>query len=427
MDRTATPSLARGTQLGRYEIEDSLGTGGLATVYRARDLESGTRVALKRPAVTGDVARWEIEARLLSELDHPGVVSLVDHFEEPTGTYNIVMRLVDGIDLARLQWDRGTPGLPVDDVLPWMFDACDSLHYLHGQGIVHGDVKPRNMVRGRERVTLVDFGLAARVGANGGARGGTPRYMAPEVYAGQPPSPLSDIYGLTASAWALITGNAPAYGHDRAPEALAGIESGLAAALRGGLAFRPEERIDSAGALASALGGRVRSGAGASLGISDPVLDARRSLLESIVRAVAGSLGAAAASVALFEPRSRTLRYVAAWGAGASQIVGVELGRGVGVAGAVATSGRPEAIPRCRNDARFAAAVASRTGHVPYTMIVVPLLHDGATIGVLSVLDRRDGEPYRTDDIPRVELFADVVVSALTSVLNRAEEPKPWV
>ena len=157
--------LASGARVGRYEIDGSLGTGPRASVYRARDLDSGKLVALKRPSVPGDVARWEIEARLLAELDHPGVAALRDHFEEPAGVYNIVMRLVEGTDLARLLWDRGTPGLPVVHVLGWLREACESLQYLHDQQIVHGDVKPRNIVRGPELCRHQDVVRVDQVGA----------------------------------------------------------------------------------------------------------------------------------------------------------------------------------------------------------------------------------------------------------------------
>jgi serine/threonine protein kinase len=184
----ANAGVGRGTRVGRYEIEDFLGSTPLATVYRARDLERESYVALKRSSGPTDAARWEIEARLLSELDHPGVASLVDHFEEPPGTYNLAMSLVDGTDLRRVLWDRGTPGLPIRDVVRWMGDACQALQYLHDQQIVHGDVKPGNLILGHRRVVLVDFGVASQLaGDTYRARGGTPRFMAPEVFLGSPP------------------------------------------------------------------------------------------------------------------------------------------------------------------------------------------------------------------------------------------------
>ena len=216
MTVAASAPLAHGTRLGRYVIDDALGSGAKATVYRARDVETDGPVAIKRASAPGDDGRWEIEARLLAELSHPGLASLVDHFEEPPGIYNIVMRLVDGIDLARLLWDQGTPGLPVRDVLRWLGQVCEALQYLHDQQVVHGDVKPRNVVRGPDRVVVVDLGVAIRLGRGGeSAQGGTPRFMAPEVFAGDAVSPRSDVFSIAASAWNMITGTPPAYGEDR--------------------------------------------------------------------------------------------------------------------------------------------------------------------------------------------------------------------
>ena len=406
--------LAPGARVGRYEIDDSLGTGPRASVYRARDLESGELVALKRPAAPGEVARWEIEARLLAELHHPGVAALHDHFEDPPGVYNIVMRLVEGTDLARLLWDRGTPGLPVIHVLEWLREGCEALQYLHDQQIVHGDVKPRNIVRGPERVVLVDFGLATHVeGPLAGASGGTPRFMAPEVFAGELSSPRSDVFSMAASAWTLITGRPPAYGEDRTLAGIADATDGLEQGLLAGLAFRPEDRIESAAALAEACGATIEGPAGASLAVSMEHAGVSRPLLEAIVRAVAGVFEASSASIALADGAGSDLSFVAAWGAGARAVVGMRLPPMTGIAGAAVESGKAQIVPRCRSDPRFAVQVANRIGYVPHTMLVLPLLREGAVAGVLSLLDRRGGEPYGPDDLPRAELFAQVAAASL--------------
>jgi hypothetical protein len=410
----ATTHLPSGARVGRYEIEGAFGTGAFATVYRARDVENDTRVALKRPLTPGDDARWEIEARLLAELSHPGMASLVDHFEEPAGIYNIVMRLVDGTDLARVLWDQGTPGIPVRDVLRWVGQVCEALQYLHDRQIIHGDVKPRNLVRGRERVVLVDFGLATQLGGDiATASGGTPRFIAPEVFAGDAASTRSDVFGIAATAWDLITGSPPAYGEDRTLEAIPGATPELERVLRAGLAFRPEDRTESAAAFAGACGAQIDTSVGASLAVSIDGDGLRRPLLESVVHAAAGVFGAAAASIALADPARGHFTYVAAWGAGASDVVGVELARGEGIAGAALESGAAQIVPRCRTDSRFAAQVASNTGYVPHTMLVVPLRRGDEIIGVLSLLDRRGGDPFGPDDVPRAELFAEVASASL--------------
>ena len=413
----ASERLEQGESLGSYEIEDLLGSGANAAVYRAKSRQTGARVALKRASTLDAAARWEIEARLLSELDHPAVVSLVDHFEEPEGVYNIAMRLVDGSDLAGVLWDRGAPGLPVDEVIGLMRGVSMGLTYLHDQQIVHGDLKPRNVVRERDRAVIVDFGLAARLGTRADqARGGTAGFMAPEIFAGEAPSPRSDVYSLAATIWTLLAGTPPAYGEGRGLSAVVpGVPDKLNAAVQEALAFRPNDRLESAGALAEALGGSARASLGTSLAASVERVGRRRRLLEAVVRAIAGSLDAAAVSIGMVDPATSRLEYVAAWGAGAGEVVGMQLEPGVGVAGAAVLTGKPQVVGQCRSDSRFAAAVASATGYVPYTMLVLPLSRDGATVGVLSILDRRDGQPYRAEDIPEVQLFADVAVEALIS------------
>ena len=139
----------------------------------------------------------------------------------------------------------------------------------------------------------------------------------------------------------------------------------------------------------------------------------RRPLLEATVQAAAGVFEAASASIALTEPSDGQLTYVAAWGAGASQVVGVELAVGQGIAAAAAGSGKAQIVPECRTDPRFASEVASSTGYVPHTMLVVPLRRDGVVVGVLSLLDRRGGNAYGADDLPRAELFAELAAASL--------------
>jgi hypothetical protein len=91
----------------------------------------------------------------------------------------------------------------------------------------------------------------------------------------------------------------------------------------------------------------------------------------------------------------------------------MRLPAGTGIAGAVVAAGEGEAVPLCRTDPRFAARVATGSGYVPHTMLVAPLRHGATTVGVLSVLDRRDGLPYGSADLARGQLFADVAGAAL--------------
>jgi GAF domain-containing protein len=175
----------------------------------------------------------------------------------------------------------------------------------------------------------------------------------------------------------------------------------------------PERRIASVEAFASALGASLEGGEGSSLSITAPDAAQSRSLLEAVVRTAAGVFHAASASIALLDAASGELIYKAAWGAGASEIVGVRLAQEEGIGGAVARSGQAEVVPDCKSDTRFAAQIASGTGYVPNTMIVVPLRSKGETVGVLSVLDRRDGGSYGAEDVVRAGLFAELAVTTL--------------
>ena len=138
-------------------------------------------------------------------------------------------------------------------------------------------------------------------------------------------------------------------------------------------------------------------------------------MLAAAARAVAGILEATAVSLAFVDPASGELVYEAAWGAGAEHVVGMRLAPGVGVAGAVLTSGQPAAVADCRADARFAAIVAAETGYIPHTMVAVPLRGPGLPPGILQALDRRDGSPYTNADVERALSAAELVRLALSS------------
>src|SRR3954447_472169 len=416
----ATPEIGEltpGQHLGRYRVEGPIATGAMGAVYRAHNIVSGSDVAVKQMTDTQHAARFEIEARLLSQLEHPRVVKVLDHFLDASGVYYIVMELIDGTDLGRVLERRGDPGLPVDEVIEWARQSCEALAYVHEQQIVHRDVKPQNLICGENGVVLVDFGVATQfdTSASAGTVGvGTPRFMAPEVFAGGAVSPRSDVFSLGATVWTLLSGEAPVYADDRKlTEEVPGVTPELEQTLRASLEIIPERRIASVEAFAAALGAPVLPSEGASLATSVEEADAPRTLIEAVVRTAAGVFEAAAASIALVDRTTGELVYQAAWGAGAREIVGVRLAPGVGIAGAVAQSGAGTAVPECRNDPRFGAQVAAGTGYVPHTMVVVPLKRGERTVGVLAVLDRRDAGAYGPADVTRAELFAELAVAAL--------------
>jgi predicted Ser/Thr protein kinase len=407
--------LAPGTRVAdRYTIEQRLSQGAAGAVYRARD-DDGELVALKRLLDPAMAVRMEIEARLLSRLRHPRVVRTLGHLDDEAGPF-IVMELVRGRDLADALIEHGGTGLALDDALRCASEACEALAYVHSEGIVHRDVKPHNLVRGEEGVVLVDFGIAREEAEDASAtRGiGSPRYMAPEILVGEGVSPRSDVYSLAATVWALLTGTPPSYREpERLTDRVPGLGEEIERTLRQALDLRPERRIASVEAFAAALGSPLGASSGESLAASVAAPAVRRGLLETLVRTAAGVFEASAASLALADPVTGELVFNAAWGAGADEIVGVRLPRGAGIAGAVAEHGVGEAIPDCRNDERWAATIARNTGYVPHTMLVAPLRGEAGTIGVLSLLDRRSGEPYAVEDLARADLFADLAVAAL--------------
>ena len=413
-----TAELPPGFQLGRYAIEAPISQGAMGAVYRATNRVSGQPVAVKRLLDTRHAARFEIEARLLSQLEHPRVVSVLDHFQDQEGVYYLVMDLVEGTELGQMIEERGDPGLPVPEVIEYTRQACEALQYVHDERVVHRDVKPQNLICGENGVVLVDFGVARELGASesGGTVGvGTPRYMAPEVFAGGAVSARADVFGLAATMWTLITGQPPVYGDPtRLAEEFDGVTPELEATLRAGLEIIPERRVASVAAFANALGEKIASGEGASLALSLEKTGGPRNLIEAVVRAGAGVFEAAAASIALNDATTGELVYQAAWGAGAKEIVGVRLPRGVGIAGSVIAGGEGIAVAECRNDPRFAAQIAAGTGYVPNTMLVVPLKSaETGVVGVLSILDRRDGGAYGERDVMRAESFAELAFAAL--------------
>lgn len=401
---------------GRYRVVEPISFGAMGAVYRATDVENDTEVALKQCTNPHHDQRFEAEARLLSSLQHPRVVRIIDHFAEPSGQY-LVMDLVRGIDLGGLLEQRGNPGLPVDQAIEYTRQTCEALQYVHDQQIVHRDVKPQNLILSEDGVVLVDFGIARlldELESQGTVGIGTPRFMAPEVFGGGNVSARTDVFSVAATLWTLIAGRPPVYADPTKLSSLVpDVNPQLERTIAAGLEMIPERRVASVAAFAKALGAPLRTDTGVSLAVSIEDPDASRGLLEAVVHTAAGVFGAAAASIALIDETTGELVYQSAWGAGAREIVGVRLPPGAGIAGEVVQTATGEAVPDCRSDPRFAARIAQGTGYVPYTMLLVPLTRRGKAIGALSILDRRDGRAYRNDDLEPASLFADLALKAL--------------
>jgi tetratricopeptide (TPR) repeat protein len=248
----------------------------MGVVYRAEDPDSGKQVAIKLPYEAD--ARFEQEARALAQLDHPGVVGFRDAFTDAAGRQALVMEWVEGETLQARLSREGPP--PVDKAARVLIVLCKAVEHAHQRGVLHRDLKPSNVVvDARGRLRLTDFGLGKLVPAEKqlsqasltrtGELMGTPAYMPPEQAAGDKArvGPRSDVYGLGATLYALLTGRPPFKGatplntlnavfeEDPLPPSnrRGGIPPGLDALVLRCLAKEPDERPPSAAALGQAL------------------------------------------------------------------------------------------------------------------------------------------------------------------------------
>ena len=196
----------------RYALEAVIGRGGMANVYRATDtvLEREVAVKLSRSHTNSDLdrGRFRDEAQLLAALDHPALVTVLDAGVCDDQPY-LVMDLIDGRSLAPFCRRRSIPGPRVARIGA---DVAGVLGYVHARGIVHRDVKPSNILVGRDGVVrLADFGIARLLGdttghTSSGTTIGTAAYIAPEQVRGEPVTPTSDVYSLGLVLLEALTG-----------------------------------------------------------------------------------------------------------------------------------------------------------------------------------------------------------------------------
>jgi len=210
-----------GDDLGpRYQIRRLLGRGGMGSVYLAHDRELGREVAIKVIASqllenAESIDRFKREIRLSSLVTHPNVLRVYD-FSEADGTKFLTMQYVEGRSLdGVLREDRP---VPIDRAIALFRQICEGLAAAHGQGILHRDMKPQNvMVDAADRVYLTDFGLATSqfvtaMTQTGGVLG-TPHYMSPEQVRGEQADARSDIFSLGVVLYEMLTGVLPYKGN----------------------------------------------------------------------------------------------------------------------------------------------------------------------------------------------------------------------
>jgi hypothetical protein len=269
------PRLPRETAVGRFRVLAPIGEGGFGIVYQARDTELGRLVALKvmrhGAAATPQLAElFRSEARTAAMLNHPNVVTLHDH-----GLWNgvpyLVLELLHGMTLSD-QMARARP--PLVDAIDIAIQLARALVHAHGAGLIHRDIKPSNVFITHDgQVKVLDFGLARlrealaaeaprAAGADAASVAfGTPAYMAPEQWRGEPQDERTDIFSAGMTLHHLLVGRLPSESGPSAglepvsldPVRAAGIPEPLVAIVARMLAKAPANRVQTASELLAAL------------------------------------------------------------------------------------------------------------------------------------------------------------------------------
>ncbi|WP_437333455.1 protein kinase domain-containing protein [Sorangium sp. So ce394] len=295
-----SPELQPGAVVGnRFAVACLAGAGGMGTVYKALDQERGRLVALKllSDALPEHADRFAREARILAQLEHPGIVRFVGSGHDAAAGAWLAMEWLEGEDLAA-RLDRGP--LALDDTFALGIAAADALDAAHAAGVIHRDVKPSNifLIGGDPgHIKLVDFGIARRDGATraltrSGTIIGTAGYLSPEQINGEPLDARSDVFALGAVLFECLAGR-PAFAGgrmvdvlartmlDEAPDVCAlrdDVSRGLAALVARMIAKDRGARPESGAAVASALRELAKEAASTS---ASPGVPRRRQAISS--------------------------------------------------------------------------------------------------------------------------------------------------
>jgi len=280
---------AAARELGQYVLGERLGSGGMGEVFHAmhRMLRRPVAIKLISPEQAGSpeaIARFEREAQAVAQLTHPNTVQVFDYGRSDDGTFYCVMEYLQGETLDTIVRRDGP--MPPARAVHVLTQLCSALAEAHGQGLVHRDIKPGNVMLGdrggiSDVAKLLDFGLVItrRAGADeakltsAGMMVGTPEFMSPEQCGEEEDAvgPASDLYSLGALGYFLVTGRSPfagrgavqmlaahVYETPAVPSThVASINAALDSILLRCLAKRPGDRFASASALADALGGSL--------------------------------------------------------------------------------------------------------------------------------------------------------------------------
>ncbi len=217
----------------RYHLIEQIGAGGMAVLYKAKDLELSRIVAVKvlRPSLVNDpefLHRFKREARSAANLSHPNIVTVHDVGQDGPNTHYIVMEFVEGSNLKQLIRVRGA--FEIDAGLAIIIEICKGIGYAHRAGLVHCDVKPQNILVSPEKsIKVVDFGIARAFTETSENQKedmvwGSPHYFSPEVAQGDSPLPASDVYSIGVVLFELLAGRLPFQGNSYEELALAHIQ-----------------------------------------------------------------------------------------------------------------------------------------------------------------------------------------------------------
>jgi serine/threonine protein kinase len=212
------------SNLGRYKILERVGSGGMATVFKAEDSNLGRMVAIKvlhgyLADESGFKERFEQEAKFIAGFNHPNIVQVYDFDgieKDNERIYYMVMPFISGktLDTVIKEYREKESILPVERIRQIMLDLCAALNYAHERGMIHRDIKPSNVLLDENgRAILTDFGIARLVMRGGltqeGTIVGTPAYMSPEQATGDRLDNRTDLYSLGVILFELLTGRIP--------------------------------------------------------------------------------------------------------------------------------------------------------------------------------------------------------------------------